>query len=89
MSWLRNEHRTGSPIQVGERSLIPHTHVIQVDMPFVQGGYILNRPTSVTVREANGEEHRVTVPDVTRMVQIALIVMGLLWTIFLWRSNHD
>ena len=50
----------------------------QVRFPGNLGGIIWNRPSSIVVRSADGEEEVLPVRDVTRQTQFALLAGGLI-----------
>jgi hypothetical protein len=72
MSFINNETKAGKPIQAGGTTIVPFANSIRVRMPFVKGGLIWNRPVSVAVQTAQGQEYILPVQDVTRQILIAL-----------------
>lgn len=68
---LRFEKISGEPIIVGDTRLTPQSRVFSVRLPF--GGFVWNHPASLVVERA-GERKTMSVPDVTLMAQIALVV---------------
>jgi hypothetical protein len=67
------ETRAGNPILAGDRTIIPLAKSVRLQFPGWNGGVIWNRPVSVVIRTAGGEEQLLPVRDVTRQVQLALL----------------
>ena len=78
MSFIINETKAGKPIQAGDTTLVPFANSIQVRVPFIPGGLIWNRPVSVAVQTAQGQEYILPVQDVTRQIYFALIGASLI-----------
>jgi hypothetical protein len=64
------------PIAAGGARLILESQALVVRLPF--GGFVWHRPTAVTV-EPTGR--RVPIHDLTRIAQIGLVVVTMLWLI--------
>jgi hypothetical protein len=82
--WMRIETRSGEPISSGNLTLVPFSQSIRFKFPFWIGGVIWNRPVSVLVQGADGQETVLPVPDVTRQVQISLLTASLFSVLFFW-----
>jgi hypothetical protein len=67
------EIQDGQSVTVGARTITPQTQVISLRLPF--GGFVWNRPASVLVTE-NGRTRRLPVPDMTRMIVLAAVVVS-------------
>jgi hypothetical protein len=76
--WITHEFQAGEEIKVGEKTLIPFSNVWRIKFPGNQGGSIVwNRPSSVLVRSADGEEQILTIYDLTRRIMISLFAACL------------
>jgi hypothetical protein len=75
---LTVETRSGQPIQAHGMRLVLFSQVLHIRLPFAKGGLIWNRPVSLLVVQADGNEKVLAVQDPTR-----LIVWTLLGTSFL------
>lgn len=73
------EIRDGQPVTVGGRTVTPQAQVLSLRLPFdrsaVAGGFVWNRPVAVVVEE-NGRYQRIPIPDVTRMMILAVAVVS-------------
>ena len=65
--------KDGQPVMVGEQKVTPQTQVLALRFPF--GGFVWNRPVAVLVEE-NGRYKRLPIPDVTRMILLAVAVVS-------------
>jgi hypothetical protein len=73
------ETTIGDPVFVGSTRLIPFAQALRIRLPFINGGFVWNRPATVLVTRPDGEEQVLRVPDITRRVQLALLggIVGL------------
>ena len=78
------EIQEGQPVAVGTRTVIPQTQVLSLRLPF--GGFVWNRPAAVLVEE-NGRTRRLPVPDMTRMIMLAAVVVSTAVTLLTWRKK--
>jgi hypothetical protein len=83
-SLLRIESITGQPIKVKDTQVRVRSQVVQLRFPLIHGGLIWNRPVSVLVRTAHGQDQVLPVPDVTRNALLMLFMLSLAGT-FLFR----
>ena len=82
--FVRHEERAGEPIRTpGGLVITPYARAVCLQVPGRRGGLIWNRPTAVKVQDASGQETLVPVVDVTRQVQISILLSALLSTL-LW-----
>jgi hypothetical protein len=65
----------GSPVAAGDATITPLSKVLAVRLPF--GGFVLHRPYVVRV-ERRGSVERIPVRDVTRILQIGLLLASAL-----------
>jgi len=84
MPFLTIETLPGETIQAGRNKITPFSQAVNLILPGATGGLIWNRPVSVLVQEADGSEQVLPVLDVTRIVQLALLGIGLAGGILLW-----
>ena len=77
---LRIETLTGQPVRVRDTQLHVRSQVVQLRLPFANGGLIWNRPVSVVMRTPDGQEQILSVADVTRTAVLALLVLSLVGT---------
>ena len=78
------EIQDGQPVTVGERTVTPQAQVLSVRLPF--GGFVWNRPAAVLVEE-NGRVQRLPIPDVTRMIVLATIVVSTAVAVMMRRGK--
>jgi hypothetical protein len=79
---------TGRPVKVGDVQVYVRSQVLQVRLPFANGGLVWNRPLSVMMRTPSGQEQRLSVPDVTRTAVLTLLVLSLVSTFLLMRFRR-
>ena len=85
ISPLRIETRNGRPLRVKGAQVHVRSQVVRLRLPIANGGLIWNRPVSVVIRTPDGQEQILPVPDVTRSVVLALLVLSLVGTFLLVR----
>jgi hypothetical protein len=62
------------PVTVGDVTVTPRSRALVVRLP--RGGFVWNRPSTVLVERA-GHVRRIKVWDVTRILQLGLLGLGL------------
>lgn len=81
------ETRAGEPIQAGDRTLIPFARSLRLQFPGRHGGLNWTCPASLLVKNGDGQEQVLPIPDITRRIQIELfgfcLGMLLLWILTL------
>lgn len=88
-SFLNIETHAGEPVTFRGAKLVPFSQSWQVRFPGLSGGLIWNRPASVLLVGADGEEQVLPVHDPTRLVIWALSGAILLMGSLLWaKTNH-
>ncbi len=84
--------KAGQPVRIGGRTIIPFATSYQLRNPFWEGaGVIYNRPTSVYVANADGQEQVIPVHDVTRLALLALwgsVLAAFILVILLGRQGR-
>ena len=65
------------PILSGDAEVVVRARAVHIPLPFAHGGFIWNRPVSVRVRRPGVSEQTLPVRDVTRLLQLALLALGL------------
>lgn len=78
------ETQGGQPISAGNFTLTPFAQSLRIRIPGLRGGLVWNRPISILVTGADGQEQVIPVPDVTRQVQWGLLGGGLAGSLLLW-----
>jgi hypothetical protein len=76
-SLFQIEERTKEITLDGGATLTLRSRAVTVRFPFLAGGLIWNRPISVTLRMADGQERNLPVHDATRIAQIQLLGVGV------------
>ena len=76
---------SAEPVTVGDVTVTPRARALVVRLP--RAGFVWNRPTAVTVERA-GEVRRVPVVDVTRILQLGLLGLGLAIAVAIPRRSH-
>lgn len=74
---------SGPPIKLKGAELHVRSQVIQLRFPFISGGVIWNRPISVSVRTADGQDRILPIQDVTRTAVLTMLVLSLAGTFLL------
>ena len=74
---IRCQTFSGDKVTVGDVTLTPQSQALLVRWP--NGGFVWNRPVAVVV-ERDGQTERFPVVDVTRMAQLALLGLGLVFS---------
>jgi len=88
MKILYVETQTGEAVYAGETSLRPVSQSIRLQIPGFPGGLIWNRPVAVRVQPPTGPEQTLPVRDITRLMQLLVVGLGLvggLFTLLAWR----
>jgi hypothetical protein len=71
-------HEAGDPVQVGEYQVVPISQALIIRPPFLPGGLIWNRPSSVTVSRIGEAEQTLPIRDVTREALWSLLAITVL-----------
>ena len=74
---IRVELLDSAPIMSGDAEVVVRSRAVRIPLPFAHGGLIWNRPVSVRVRRMGGSDQTLPVRDVTRLLQLALLALGL------------
>ena len=82
------ETSPGETIQAGSNQITPFSQAVKFTLPGSRGGLIWNRPVSVLVQGEDGSEQALPVVDVTRIVQLALLGIGLAGGILFWLNRR-
>ena len=69
---------SGDTLTIGEASITPQAQALIVRFPF--GGWVWNRPAALVVEQGQ-QTKRMPIVDVTRMAQIGLVGLGLLFSL--------
>ena len=84
MPLIEYETHAGQPIQAGLVKITPFSKALVIRLPGLQGGLVWNRPASLLVQTADGQEQVLPVVDVTRRAQWLLLGAGLLGAALIW-----
>src|SRR5262245_6421758 len=76
------ETLTSQPLKVKDIQVRLRSQVIQLRLPFANGGLIWNRPVAVVIQTVDGQYQTLPVQDVTRAV--VLVLTGLCVSTFLF-----
>jgi hypothetical protein len=71
---IQLQSASGTPITVGDVTVTPWSQSLIVRLPF--GGFVWNRPSSIVI-ERDGHVERKAILDVSRVLQVGIIAMGL------------
>lgn len=77
---------TGEKRTVGEISVIPQSQLLMVRWPY--GGLIWNRPQAILV-EQDGQMERIRIVNLTRMSQLALLGLTLIFCMIILLIQYD
>lgn len=91
---VRVTHDQGDPVRLGDTTYTPHTRTVQVWLPGGAAGLVWCHPRMLTVETSDGASHTFSIPDVTRMVQLGIIIRtlagaGLLSLVFFVRRKRN
>jgi hypothetical protein len=84
MDWITLETNAGEPVKVGDKTLTPLAQALRIKLPGFQGGLVWNRPASVVVQSADGQEQVLPVRDITRQAVWLILGAGLLGGVLAW-----
>jgi hypothetical protein len=70
--------KSGETVSVGDMAVTPQSQALTVRWP--RGGWVWNRPVAVLV-ERGEERKRIPIVDVTRVAQLGLYVLALMFGI--------
>jgi len=69
---------SGDRVALGDVTLTPHSQALTIRWP--NGGFVWNRPVAVLV-EGDGGAERIPIVDVTRMAQLTLLGLSIVFSI--------
>lgn len=75
---MTTEIWAGDMIEMGDLKIVPFSRVHRLRAPFRNFSLVWNRPTSVLVTDAEGNERIHRIVDVTRRAQILILAWGAL-----------
>lgn len=81
---IQSQIISGHPITVGDTTITPQSHALIIRWPY--GGFVWNRPRAILVERAR-QTQRIPIRDATRIVQIRLWGMALLWAILIYLGS--
>lgn len=73
--FIQIENLPNPPIHLGEQTLIPFAQVIKLVLPGGQVLFSWSRPSGVQLQTASGNQAVIPVRDITRMIQVALVMI--------------
>ncbi len=82
MKILNLETQTGQPYYAGETKITPVSRSVRLQLPFVPGGLIWNRPVAVRVEPPGQPEETLPIQDLTRILQVLILGLGFLGGLF-------
>ena len=71
---------SGDKVTIGDVSVTPQSQALIIRWP--HGGLVWNRPVAILV-ERDEQTERIPIVDVTRMVQLGLLGLSLVFSIFI------
>jgi hypothetical protein len=83
IAWAREA--SAEPVTAGDVTVTPRARALVVRLP--RGGFVWNRPTAVIVERA-GQVRRIQVVDVTRILQLGLLGLGLVIAVAIPLRSH-
>jgi hypothetical protein len=87
-NFLTVENMAGSPIQAGALRIVPVSQSVRLHVPGLPGGLIWNRPVSVVVTTADGQEQVLPIRDLTRIAQLTILGAAVMGTLLFWRASR-
>ena len=80
---------TGHPIHVRGAVIVPLARSIRVQLPGMPMALVWNRPVGILVQKAGDAEYvLIPVTDLTRKVQLGLLIAGLVGSILIWLGSR-
>ncbi|HHX66365.1 MAG TPA: hypothetical protein GX702_15925 [Chloroflexi bacterium] len=79
------ERARGESVTHGDVRITPEARVLTLRLPW--GGVVWNRPTAVMV-EQSGSIRRVPIVDVTLLLQVGLLVVGMMLPLMVGRLER-
>ena len=86
--WMSVETSAGKPIQAGGATITPFATSLRIGPPNLPFGMIWNRPTSILIQAADGQEEVQQVPDITRQVLWGLLGVTFVMAALMWVFNR-
>ena len=86
--WVSVETSAGKPIQAGGATITPFATSLRIGPPNLLFGMIWNRPASILIQSADGQEEVQQIPDITRQVLWGLLGMTLVMAALMWIFNR-
>lgn len=86
--WVNVETSAGKSIQAGEATITPFATSLRIGPPNLPFGLIWNRPTSILIQSAGGQEEVQQVPDITRQVLWGLLGVTIVMAALMWIINR-
>ena len=81
---IQYQTTSAHPITVGDTTITPQSQALIIRWPY--GGFVWNRPRAILVERA-GQTQYIPIRDATRIVQIRLWGIALLWAIFTYLGS--
>lgn len=78
----------GNPIEVNDLTVYPIARSYRLNVPKVHGGILWNKPLAVIVEDSLGNRQVIPVVDRTRLLQIAILGAGFIFTLLTWFVLH-
>ena len=86
--WVSMETSAGKSIQAGKATITPFATSLRISPPKLPFGMIWNRPASILIQSADGQEEVQQIPDITRQVLWGLLGMTLVMAALMWIFNR-
>jgi hypothetical protein len=81
---LIQQTSSGDPISVGDLNVYPVARSYRMIFPGGQGGMVWSKPLGVIVEDQHGSRQTIPLPDVTRRLQVAILLAGFLGSLLAW-----
>ena len=86
--WFSVETNAGQAIKASEATITPFATAVRIGPRNAPFGMIWNRPTSILIQSAGGQEEVRQIPDVTRQVLWGLLGITLVMAVWMWVTNR-
>jgi len=86
--WVSVETSAGKSIQASGATITPFATSLRIGPPNLPFGLIWNRPSSILIQSADGQEEVQQVPDITRQVLWGLLGVTLVMAALMWIFNR-
>jgi len=75
--YVQIKTRASDPITVAGNKIVLVSRALVIQLPGLHGGLVWNLPVAAGVTTSDGQERILPVRDITRLVQLGIVAIGL------------